>query len=300
MEYFSDKERGPKPRIDGIVSPSAWGGIVAQIQSLISSGAFGNQFPETCPDGSVIVGTDYHAFELAAKAEIPNIAWPLQTTVRLQEDFLSDEEPYAPDTLDILDLIELCYTCVAKPIQGGYHKFFQHYHLSFDIETGQMEYRNRINRIFSRNGLVYELNEDGSIIRLAPPVLREELSNIIFSTKDSTLNRMLEESRTKFLNPDPTVRHEALERLWDSWERLKTLEEPNNKKQSVSKLLDQAAQEKVFRTLIENDAKELTSIGNNFHIRHSEITKTEITNDAHIDYLFHRLFSMIHLLLRTK
>ena len=29
MEYFSDKEKGPKPRATETISPSAWGGIVA-------------------------------------------------------------------------------------------------------------------------------------------------------------------------------------------------------------------------------------------------------------------------------
>jgi hypothetical protein len=301
MQYFSDKERGLKPRIEQTVSASAWGGIVAFLESLMSSGAFGYQFPEMCPDpdGARTIGTDYQTFELAAKAEIPSITWPLQTTVRGQGGVLSEEEPYAPDTLDILDLIEFCYRTVAKPIQGGYHKYFQHHHLSFDVETGQMEYRDRINRIFSRNGIAYELNEEGSIIRLAPPVLRESLNNAVFRTGDSTLDGMLEESQTKFLNPDPRVRHEAIERLWDSWERLKTLENPD-KKQSIAILLDKAAQEKNFRILVEEEAKKLTDIGNNFHIRHSEVTKIEITNDAHVDYLFHRLFSMIQLLLKAR
>ena len=50
MQYFSDKERGPSPRTEETVSPTAWGGIVAFINTLVSTGAFGNRFPELRPD----------------------------------------------------------------------------------------------------------------------------------------------------------------------------------------------------------------------------------------------------------
>jgi len=35
-------------------------------------------------------------------------------------------------------------------------------------------------------------------------------------------------------------------------------------------------------------------------IRHTETTKTPITKSAHVDYLFHRMFSIIRLLLRSS
>lgn len=300
MNYFSEKERGLRPRTEEKITHSAWGGIVAIIQSLISSGAFGKEFRETCPDGTAVVGTDSQAFTLVAKAEIPNIEWPLQTTIQSSGGFLGDKEAYVPDTLDILDLIEFCYRIVVKPIEGGYHSSYQHHHLSFDIQTGRDEFREKINRIFSRSGLAYELDEDGSIVRLAPPILREILYSASFNTGDSTLDEMLEDSITKYLNPAPQVRYEAVERLWDSWERIKTLEDPNNKKKSVSTLLDKASDEKNFRALLDEEARKLTEIGNTFHIRHSEQNQTKLLISDHIDYLFHRLFSIIQLLLKAR
>ncbi|MFP3608095.1 hypothetical protein SB753_40280, partial [Paraburkholderia sp. SIMBA_053] len=80
--------------------------------------------------------------------------------------------------------------------------------------------------IFSRNGISYELKANGNIIRLAPEILSESLNGAIFNTPDSTLNRMLEESRDKFLHPDEAIRRESLERLWDAWERIKTVLNP--------------------------------------------------------------------------
>jgi hypothetical protein len=107
----------------------------------------------------------------------------------------------------------------------------------------------------------------------------------------------LERARTKFLSHDPEVRRESLEKLWDAWERLKTLNNPN-KKLGVAVLLDQAAPEPAFRSTLDNEAKELTRIGNEYQIRHSETNKIVINNDADVDYLFHRLFSLMFLLMR--
>jgi len=47
---------------------------------------------------------------------------------------------------------------------------------------------------------------------------------------------MLEEASRKALDPNPQTRREAVERLWHSWERLKTIENPNDKKKSITKL----------------------------------------------------------------
>jgi hypothetical protein len=133
-----------------------------------------------------------------------------------------------------------------------------------------------------------------------PTVLRETLSCAIFCTGDARLDTMLEDSRVKFLNTDPAVRRESLERLWDCWERLKSLENPDNKKLSVESLLSKAAHDVAFRDVLDTEAQALTKIGNSFHIRHTEVTQSAVTESAHIDYLFHRLFCMILLLLSKR
>ena len=70
-----------------------------------------------------------------------------------------------------------------------------------------------------------------------------------------------------------------------------------DKKDSVQKLLNMAAPEEAFRKMLNNEAITLTEIGNSFQIRHSETDKLPVIAGKHIDYLFHRLFSIIHLLL---
>jgi len=286
-EYFSDRENGPRARTEETINQVVWNGIAALVQSLVADGSFGVSFPDVCSDGSDVVGTNTNTWRSVLLAEHPEIKWPFST----------DE---LPSTLAILDLLEFTHGHIAKPIQGSYHGFFRHHHLSYEPDIGRAEFAQRVNRLFARNGLAYELGGDGKVFRLAPAVLRESLRNTLFQTGDGTLDAMLESARLKFLNPDPKVRREALEKLWDAWERVKTIEPGNDKKAQVKTLLDKAAAEPTFRGLVETEAVALTAIGNNFLIRHSETNRIQIGTDAHVDYLFHRLFCLIGMLLRTR
>ena len=300
--HFSDRELGPKPREEQDITPKAWGGIVAITHSLISTGALAIDFPKYgCDDGSAwITGTDQSAFSLAAQGHIPDLEWPLQT-VKSDEDPFGPANcgPYAPQKEVILDFVEFCHRHVAQPIRQ-LHSYWGHYHFDFDREAGQESYRSDINRIFARNGVVYELRLDGAVERLAPPALRESLRSAVFRTGDATLDDLLEDSRTKFLNRDVKIRRESLEKLWDAWERLKTLDNPANKKLSITALLDKVSSEPTLRATVEAEAKELTRIGNDFQIRHTEVGKPLITDSGHVDYLFHRMFAFVLLLLEKR
>jgi hypothetical protein len=92
-------------------------------------------------------------------------------------------------------------------------------------------------------------------------VLQEALAESTFRTGDSTLDGMLEAARHKILNRSIDVRRESLEKLWDAWERLKTLEPGRDKRESAGRLLDKAAAEPTFRARLEEEAIALTSIG---------------------------------------
>ncbi len=286
-DYFSDRERGPRARTDQQIRGPAWGGIVALINGAITNGGFGVAFPSECPDGRGITGTNFHAMGLAVRGEIPEIAWPL-------------DADNTPDTLAVLDLVEFCFSRIAKPESYDFHGFFSHDHLNFDKDAGGADFRGSVNRIFARNQLAYELDGDGRITRLAAPVLRETLSTSGFATGDQKLDDLLNTARAKFLDPDSAVRMESLEKLWDAFERLKTLEPGRDKKASASALIARTATEPTFKTLLDEEAKSLTSIGNTFHIRHSETAQVELQNDTHVDYLFHRLFAFIWLFLRAR
>ncbi|QTA81299.1 Uncharacterized protein dnl_36320 [Desulfonema limicola] len=300
MEYYSDQLKGYKTRDKDKIPHNVWGGIVATINGLINSNAFAKYFPKNCPDEG-IYSTDQDAFQLALKAEVPDIKFPFITEKPKNDDvWATEKEPFTPDYLLILDLIQFSHEYVSEPIKGKYCKFPGHYHLNFDEEIGKENFRDKINRIFVRNGISYQLQNNGNITRLAPEILGEFLYSTRFQTQDQMLNQMLEDARKKFLNPDKNIRRESLERLWDAWERIKTILNPNDKKKSVGLLLDKCADEPKFRELIDAEAISLTKVGNTFQIRHSEIGQIEINRSEQIDYLFHRLFSLILLAIRKN
>ncbi|MCH8314314.1 MAG: hypothetical protein IID17_15165 [Nitrospinae bacterium] len=178
--YFSDRENGSLPRQNEEITEQVWFGILALVNSRIDDGSFGNVYPERCDDGGGIFGTNCNLFKAALNADIPSLG-----KIRLLENEIQ------PDTLSILDLIEFCYRCVAKPIEKAYHWFFKHPHFEFNKEEGQRLFREDINRIFSRNGLVYELGIDGQIKRLVPQVFQKPIESRYFQTGDRDLDNLL-------------------------------------------------------------------------------------------------------------
>ena len=293
MKYFSDRENGEKPRENKEINKQVWGGIRAKIAARVADGSFGKSFPENCPDDRGVTGSNEADLEDSMLSLVPNLSNYGLPPWRCSAN---------PPTWDILDLIEFCwrYIAYAQPKPGGYHSFFDHDHLQFDVEEGRGKFREAINEVFSRNGLAYELKENGQIERLAPPVLREQLASAQFRTRDKQLNELLEKARSKFLTPRPDTRRESLGHLWAAWERLKTLGKGSDKKEQTADILDRASgkDSPKFREALERGAKELTSSGNELMIRHSEVWKEPLAKDEHVDYLFHRLFSLIWMILK--
>ena len=135
--------------------------------------------------------------------------------------------------------------------------------------------------------------------RVLPPILFEAMGRLPKSG-DSTLDALLADACNKFRDPAPSSRKEAVERLWDAWERLKSLSDSNNKRLSVHILLGRASSDANFRELLEVEAGALTKIGNEFHIRHFETNRSPIVEAEHFEYLFHRMYALLHLLLFTQ
>jgi len=284
--YFSERELGLSPRNVEKIDKIFWEGFVALIRSRTNDGSLAERFPLNCYDAPIPIGSDESAIESAFRSEFPSMQWPLH---------LND----MPDTLSVLDAVEFFYRSISKPIRKEYHSFFKHHHiLSFDRDAGRQEYLNDVNRLFRRNSLAYELLEDGQVIRLEPVVLRETLASATFRTEDQELNRLLELAREKLRDPDINVRREAVEKLWDAWERLKTLEPGTDKKKRIQALLTRAISQLEFRDRVNREAIEITNIGNDFAIRHTETNKIILAESEYLDYIFHRLFALIQLLLR--
>ncbi len=137
-------------------------------------------------------------------------------------------------------------------------------------------------------------------LRVTPPVLDEALASTLPETGDATLDNLLQSARDQFRSQDPAVRRSGLQKLWDAWERTKTLDGDGDKRSSIDRLLRHAAEDSAFRGLLDLEARALTDIGNQYEIRHFETSTHPIPADAHVDYLFHRMWCLLLLLLSSR
>jgi hypothetical protein len=94
---------------------------------------------------------------------------------------------------------------------------------------------------------------------------------VTFNTGDDVLDELLERARTQFLSPNPAIRRQSLEALWDAWERITSLELPADKRESTKRLLDKGSGEPNSRQMLEDEARTLTAVGSGFMIRHAEV-----------------------------
>lgn len=284
--YFTDREYGTRPPSVDVIDERLWSGLYSLIQTRIGDGSFGLRFPEQCPDGNGPCGCDEQAFRRVLAAEVPWLEWPLSPSE-------------APATPVILDLLEFCASAVGEPVQESFHSFFQHYHFSWDRAAGRERFVADVNMLFSRNAIAFELTPEGQARRLLPAPLAEAIGWTLFQTGDGETDRLLEAARRRFVSPKPEDRQDSLEKLWDAFERLKTLEPGASKRVQADALLDRvAAPNSAFRQLLAREAVELTNIGNSFRIRHSEITQEALTSPDQIDYLFMRMFAFVRVVLK--
>lgn len=110
-------------------------------------------------------------------------------------------------------------------------------------------------------------------------------------TKDEELNKLIGEAKERFFNSGD--RQIALEKLWDSFERLKTFYYPD-KKHSTDVLINKLTID-LQREVFDNEFDTLTKIGNNYRIRHHETDKKSISVENQVKYLFFRMLALIDL-----
>jgi len=292
MQYFGERETGPPVRDQEVLTPAAWQGIVGVIESGSRTGLFAEDFPNrSCKDrgmNETITGCNVERFRLRLSGDHPRINVPLDPN-------------NVPDTIAALEIVEFCFRHASMPIAPEPHDYYSHKHyLHFSRERGQAEFAAEINSIFARNNLAFELQSNGQVRRLLPPVLRETLTSSQFTSEDPELNRLLEAARDRFSRPDFRTRYDALKDLWDAFERLKTLEPPRtDKKQSSEALIAKVSPEPQIRAMLDVEMRELEKLGNGFFIRHANANQVSLQTSEEIDYLFHRLFAVIRFLLRS-
>jgi hypothetical protein len=290
--FFSDRTGQPVPRVSEEITANVWRGLVALIEARISDGSLARAFPmHDCEDeGGYVTGTDEVMFIDSLKAHVPRAGDNPLATNRL------------PSTAVVLDILDFVALHIDQPTRQDFHSYFGHEHLFFKhdrrwITPGEAQFSEDVDLIFARNGIAFSFGDDMRIRRLGPPEARQLISDFRPKTGDRELDAKLMDAVSRFQSRAPADRQDALEKLWDAFERLKTLESAANKKASVAKLLDSSAA-MPFRAELEAEFRTLTKIGNEFKIRHHERDKYDLPDDHARDYLFIRLIGLIAFVLR--
>jgi len=182
--YFTDREYGTRPQTIDVIDERLWAGLYSLIQTGIGNGSFGLRFPEQCPDGNGPCGCDVQAFRQVLGAEVPWIEWSLSPNV-------------VPDTPVILDLLEFCASAVGEPIQGAYHSYYRHHHLSWDRDAGLARFVADVDLLFRRNAVAYELTATGEARRLLPQAIANTIGWASFHTGDAETDKLLEAARQR-------------------------------------------------------------------------------------------------------
>ena len=253
------------------------------------------KFPENCPDGKGICGIDFDKLRTTLKYEIPNLYFNERNILDVPT------EDNATVFFAIFDLIEYIYKNGKDISNKEFHNYFGHYDFH-DLQSHQFieDFLKEINDLFQKIGLLYHLTKEGIVERIVDnSVLNAETEELVSQITEEGLQDLLNKAIALYKMPDPSARQDAVEKIWDAFERLKTYYAPADKAKSAEQIVnDMAKGDPNFRGLFDKEFKELTNIGNNYCIRHHEMGKFDISEAEHYDYLFNRCLSLIATALR--
>lgn len=271
------------------INENVYNAVLTIYKKYININGFAKNFPEICPNSSdTICGVNEYLLKKEVKGLIPDFSF----MYKADNDYIDENEKYA-----LLDFIEYCYDNIYDVEQYEYHDYFSHNHYKVKKTRDERNnFKDEINRIFERNGIIFFLDEDGKIKRKLPLEMDSIIRNINLDTKDERLNELIGQAIDNIQKPNLFDRKIGLEKLWDAYERMKTYY-LTDKKESASKLIKEVSKEtEKFEDILEKERKELDKIGNDYYqIRHFGKGEIEIKSSKHIDYLFYRMLALINL-----
>jgi len=261
------------------------------------------RYPQECPDGSVCCGLDLQMFNSYMKFEIPNLYRGAFETIdkpsKPSSFFSVNDDNY--DQYALLDFIEFIYANCKDISKSEWHAYFKHNDLTFsDTKESAEVFRNEINNIFEKTGLLYYFTDKGEIERITQnEVLSEKVQQNVTQIKEKGLRVLITEAIEKHKSPHPQDNKEAVNKIWDALERMKSYyaTSKSKKKESIDKIVsDMSHGDEYYKKLFNDEIQFLTDyIGNACNIRHSEVYQHEIIDEKYYDYFFDRCLSLIAL-----
>lgn len=282
-DFFTDRVDGPVPQSAEELAPATATALYSLVTSKVDANWFAKLYPIHCEDGKGITSTNVRPLWENARGLIP--ALPEQMWAEWDG---SDGA--------LFDLVEYASRRVSEPLEDRWHDYFGHYELSFDKHSGQKTFRSEVNQLLHRGGTVFELSDDLRIIRVGSPSVQKVIEELSPMSGDEKLDRDLAQAVKLYQSRDIDDRVIAVERLWDAFERLKTIDLPAASKKVSADALLEHIDSRAFRTFVKAEMVCLTAFGNEFTIRHHETNKHPVPPEA-LDYLFARMGSLITLLL---
>lgn len=263
------------------------------------------KYPEACPDGAKCCGLNHQNLVLDIKYEIPSLYRDEYNTIAVpcehKNIFDAGSKIDSYDQYALLDYIEFIGANVRDISRKVWHGFFGHHDLTFDSTTQVFTtYRDEINAVFRKTGLLYELTTKGIVERLEEYGVLEKNTEVDVSlVAEDGLRELLTTAISLHKSPHPEDHKNSVEKIWDALERLKTYYTHLDKKSSAAKIINDIADGRTeFVTLFDAEFRALTDIGNNFRIRHHETNRVDIKDLRHFDYFFNRCLSLIALSLQ--
>lgn len=165
-----------------------------------------------------------------------------------------------------------------------------------ELSNGEKNpFMDAINASLQKDHVSFYLSDRGLVeIRNDHEVLTSEIIGSVEKISEPGLRELLEEAIEKHMQPTAQAHRDAVEKIWDAFERLKTYYTELDKKKSAAKIVDDmAGGQNDFIAMFNAEFKALTDIGNQYRIRHHETSKIDITDIRHYDYFFNRCLSLI-------
>lgn len=154
-----------------------------------------------------------------------------------------------------------------------------------------------INDSLRKDNLSFRLSDSGLIeLQADHEVLSPEIIANVDLVAEPGIRDLIKEAIEKHMQPTVQAHRDAVEKIWDALERLKTYYTTMDKRASASKIVaDMADGDQNYTALFNAEFKALTDIGNDYRIRHHETNKIDITDPRYYDYFFNRCLSLIAL-----
>jgi len=282
--YYAQRQCKARHGPDPHVGADFWAAYRTYISRLSGENYLCKAFPGECCDGIPIYSSN-SAIASRLREELGQVEWPM-----------GPEDP--PESERILDLVEFFYRHVAKPTKLWFHDYSgcMGYHpKEYDTRKGRYEYTIEVNKMLKRFHHPYRLQK-GRIMRSGSEILDERILSVEVLTDDDHLKRLLNSAIDNFFERTGSKKLEGLRSIVDAFERLKTREGPDKKK-SVEKVIAKISPDSEIRACFDEHLRMMTELSNKYTIRHHEVDKVVLEDEAVIDYLFYSYYNLVRLIL---